>query len=353
MNHANTHPSALELSDWLDGAADDSVDAHVRACPRCQALTESANGEVAPAKPESPAPEISTKLPAQLREAMSERRTPPFERGQVWRLLWDTNVLLGVIWIGGEQDATVMPLSVDAHLADDLTLRIPAERSPLGVAAGVWTAVERGAPSSAFDHCLGRLASQDVDSIRVLRDSRSEQRAPTSVDRGVRPGSPLDDRAQFRSALDAALNKIAWAAHWEPDASEDQPDLQTIIHRLDLDFHEVSEALGLPVDKTLGLIRGDRRPTADELKWLDQAAADAGLDHLPSEAVVDRFEADLLEALGAPEVKEQVVRFASERGLSERATRIEMAREAQQLVRAARRQRGSVDWAEVLGRLEP
>lgn len=346
MNDRGRHPTALELSEWLDGNASDRVGRHIEACAVCRHHVAGA-APAGPAEPSSVPADFNVSVPDRLVEKFTRSDQPGPEQGQVRRLRWDDQTALAVLWSVGGTDCTVMPTSVDTHLADDRTLIVPAERSPVGVEVGVWTDVDQEVPLAVLERYLGEFDRQVIDTVEALREGTGAGSLPEGLGVGVRPGSALDDRAQYRGVLRAALEELASAGAWEPADAADG-DLPAVLARLGLDLEVLQAELGLDTREALDLLRGDRRASSEELERLDELAAEAGVTPAPSAAAGPPLDDELVEELNQPARKLRVVAEAGRRELPETRTREELAYEAQQLALAARRDRREVNWGHFL-----
>lgn len=343
------HPPLVELSGVSDGSAPDDVVVHVKTCDACRervvALSDAAG---VPRDVRA----IQGELPAEITAAFSRDEVPEPARGQIWRCVWDENAVMALVWMVGDGDVTLMPVSFDTHLADHLTLVVDASRSGLGLPVGVWTALETGASTAVLERCLSELGQEELQAMTALRAARSGE-LPAGVSRGVRPGSRVDDRAQFRVELGAALRSLLEAAWWEPD-DQIGKSLAEILNDAGIGPRDVSRRLGLGTRDVLALFQARREPTGEELVRLDELAREAGASYLPSAAARTSPPEELVARMNTPRWKPRLVGATAAWDCDETAVRRRAAGEARQMSVAARRDRSTdVDWDEFLDRVLP
>lgn len=349
MTQGGQHPPLVELSGLPDGSAPDDVVKHVETCDTCRERLVALADVVGVAEDVR---ETQVELPAELTTAFGGGDPPEPSRGQIWRCVWDENVVMALVWMAGDGDLTLMPVSFDTHLADQLTLVIDASRSGLGLAIGIWTALETGASTAVLERCLSKLGREDLQATAALRAARSGE-PPTGLSRGVRPGSRVDDRAQFRAELGAALRSLVETASWEPD-DQIGMSLAKILNDAGIGPREVSQRLGLKTRDVLALFQTRREPTGEELLRLDQLAAEAGASYLPSTAARTSPPEELVARMNAPRWKPRLIRAAGAWACDETTARRRSADEARQMSVAARRNRSrDIDWDELLDRILP
>lgn len=345
-----THPTMLELSDYIDGMATTDVESHVIGCSTCQQAIQRAEG-VPAASRDPKTTTAGTQLPEHIAEALATARQPDPARGQLWRCQWGQTGLLAVVWLVDAADVTLMPASFDVERADQLTLIVDDEHSPLHLPLGVWTALETGASTAVLDRCYGTLDDKYVGDIAQLRSARTTGRIPSDVKTGVEPGSVLDERAVYRSDLAATLDRACRAAAWEPEASDDLPTFIQVVSKLDR--QKVRQRFGWSSRDALGVFQGRRAPRPDEMAALDVLAAEQGAEYLPSQASQPPPPRELTAELNRPVWRPLIRQRARDTHHNdETATRRQLVNDAQQLSLAARRDRDrAVDWEEIVGRL--
>jgi hypothetical protein len=153
--------------------------------------------------------------------------------GGLWRvgrgealLVWVRRVL--------DDSAAVIPVTFDSDLADEFSLIIPADESPLGLNLVVMASVEAHVDLRAF---LQRIAALPVeDRVETLREAR-RSRLPIPPDLLV--GAPVvseqDQRLEYRQVLSdllADLSPAAFAAETEVEPSDDGVDVHRLVENL-------------------------------------------------------------------------------------------------------------------------
>lgn len=343
------HPPLLELSQLAAGTAPDDVVEHVNGCATCQQRAELVASTVSTP---TDIPVLDAAVPAELVAAFEDARVPAPARGQIWRCVWDELSVLALVWLGGEQDVTLMPVTFDVHLADHLTAVFDEERSGLGLPIGIWTALEAGASTAVLERCLADLEPEALEEVAALRAARGEQQ-PAGVTRGIRPGSRLDERAQYRTELDVQFRLLIAAAAWEPNEGTG-PALKDVLSEAGLKPADVSRELGLGPRDVVALFQARRAPTRDELDRLDTLAAEAGAAYLPSAAARATPPEELMARMNLPRWKPRLVGAAAEWGCGEATARRQAADDARGMSVAARRGRSAdVEWDEILDRVLP
>lgn len=343
------HPPLVELSEVPNGTAPEDVVEHVAACGTCrERVAALAGGMAAPRELRS----MRGELPTALMAAFGRAETPEPALGQIWRCAWDEHVVMALVWLVGSGDLTLMPVSFDTHLADELTLVIDASRSALEVPVGIWTALETGASTAVLERCLSELEQDDLNTVAVLRAARSGE-LPVGVARGIRPGSTVDDRAQFRSELASEVRSLVEAASWEPE-EQVGISLAEILGDAGIGPRDVARKLDLETRDVLAVFQARRPPTRDELARLDELAIEAGASNLPSTATQAAPPQELIARMNAPRWKPRIVAATSAWDSDEVTVRRRAAAEVRQMSVAARRDRSTaVDWDEFLDRILP
>jgi hypothetical protein len=124
----------------------------------------------------------------------------------------------------------VVPVSFDTELADEHTLLVPAEASPLGTPLSLHVAVEATIDDRALRDRLGPVdIAREVESVRAAWLTGEPAQGLTV---GPSIVSALDERIEYRGALADALAELAPAAdeelghggHDEPGRQVAEPD---------------------------------------------------------------------------------------------------------------------------------
>jgi hypothetical protein len=182
--------------------------------------------------------------------------------GQLWRVGREEAML---VWVRRvfDDSAAVLPVTFDTDLADELSLIVPDDQSPLGIELVVMCSVDAEVGLGAF---LQPVAMLPVDEqVATLRESR---RSGLDVPAGLRVGAPIvseqDQRIEYRQVLSdllADMSPDAFTAGTEVEPTDDGLDVQQFIeelravtwHRNDLTVRAVRLA-HLAIDATHGLV---------------------------------------------------------------------------------------------------
>jgi hypothetical protein len=178
--------------------------------------------------------ETSPTVPAALHRALLDNLSSAAPAiGELWRvgrgealLVWVRRVL--------DDSAAVVPVTFDSDLADEFSLIIPGDESPLGLGLVVMASVEAHVDLRAF---LQRIAALPVeDRVETLREARrSRLPIPPELPVGAPIVSEQDQRLEYRqvvSDLLADLSPAAFAAETETEPSADGVDVHWLIEQL-------------------------------------------------------------------------------------------------------------------------
>lgn len=152
------------------------------------------------------------RIPRQVHQAMVDLEAQLAQEpaaGQLWRLEFDGTVALVYLADLTDEHIVVVPVGEDVSYADDATVVVPADRSPLGFAIGIWTDLDLRLPRYVLDRKLGDL---DVD----VPDLTAEQ--PAEV-------LPTDVRYRYRQRLQEPLQELVDATERlaDDDRGQQQP----------------------------------------------------------------------------------------------------------------------------------
>src|SRR5712692_2468686 len=216
------HPTESALLSFTRGQSDAAgaagIAAHLDSCLACRVWeTRLQNARVAEADGPVTArlSAAAQAIPENLRKALA---VPPGAAvpaaGDIWRVGGDEALLVWVRRIASES-AVVIPVTLDVELADEYTLIIPADGSPLGLDLALMTTVEGHVDRRAFLQQIGALPVGDQITQLVL--ARGDGRPPPP---GLLTGSPAsrddDQRQEYRQHLVGLLAGLAPGAR--PDA---------------------------------------------------------------------------------------------------------------------------------------
>lgn len=241
------HPSATALA--ATGRTP-RVEAHLASCLRCraQALRLAAESRqrvtkaaVASLLPDSPV------LPRAIFDAAID--TAPQDRpapaeGELWRARNRDDVASGamavLVWVRRVFDTTavVLPVVLDVEMADDETLLLEADDSPLGVRVAVLTGVDSEVLAANLTTRIGPLPI--ADGVAAVRQAAHGKAV---LPEHVRTGPPIvrddDQRLEFRQAVGETVAALGPIAADEPDSRQDDHDPLALLEALrDLAYYE-------------------------------------------------------------------------------------------------------------------
>jgi hypothetical protein len=218
---AMIHPSAAELIEHARGELPKhqaaTIATHLNTCLICRARMQrlaksAARTGCPPTPPLERTPDLG--IPEVLRQAASSGADDAApEPGQLWRAAHHEGLL---VWVRRVFDdaVAVMPAVFDADLADDLTLIVPADATPIGLELAIMTELETQIDRRALQHYISELP---IDThIDVLRRARRDGMQSAGILVGVPIESPLDQRLEYRQAIADVLADFTFDAY-EPE----------------------------------------------------------------------------------------------------------------------------------------
>jgi hypothetical protein len=230
-------------------------------------------------------------IPERVRDLMSAPASiGDAEPGDLWRLSWrGEHLLVAVIDVDGWM-TVVAPVTTDAGLADELTLRVAAGQSPLGTELAVWVRSRMPVPLFVFDRPLGALPPVGRDSRPAAVALRQLTRAhlagsPTPADLPV--GRQLTANDTDRVAMhDALREQITWfagalaglqqeasliAGEKRGDARAMALPISDVIRRLagSMSLAELADRTGLDMGRLVDLSRPGAIATREEAEAIE------------------------------------------------------------------------------------
>jgi hypothetical protein len=218
------------------------------------------------------------------------------EPGHLWRLSWRGQRLLVAVIDVGSWLMLVAPVTTDTGLADDLTLRVSAPQSPVGVEIALWVRSRMSVPLFVFDRHLGALPSVGMTARPAsvaLRELTRAHLTGSQIRQDLPAGRDLTDNDVDRLAMhDALQEQISWFAWAHAGLQEDinmilgeqsQSDtaarpLSEVLGKLDLPLGVLAERTGLPMDRLLDLSRPGAIASPEETAAIESFAG-ATIDH--------------------------------------------------------------------------
>ena len=323
------HPSALELSQWLDGALDRSdsaaIEAHYRSCVVCQAVVADARSSLHPVRRDAvQAPMTDAPLiPDAVRRAMGQPRGGRPRTGQLWRLEWDGWVTLALVLdIQGEgMDATLLvaPVTTEIEAADQYTLVVAPERSPLELPLAVWVALRTHVPLFTLDRMLGQTdVTKYADELHgyFLEDRRYIPDAE-GLSVGLAVVSRADARWAKRDEVAEVIGHLSDAGE-QLDENSSRGPLGELVRIHGVGAAEVGHALGLIAGASYQLLSGHVPPSEQQASLLALLLDVQPRDILRHQQAAER---DLRLAWAEPDVRDEIDRVTAATGRSVRELR--------------------------------
>lgn len=255
------HPADSAIAASIAGDShDQAVMEHLALCTRCQSIAARLADGPLDDLPDVPLPDDSAAVPPAAAAAATGARVIDPATDQIWRAAAPGGPIL-LVWIRqlrSDARPAVVPVSFDPDHADDYSLIVPADRSPLGVDTVFHTTVETTIDTRSLSNCIVEQAGV-IDDIDIIRSARAVGRPAE----GVTVGSPIvsltDERIEYRQQLADSLVELT-TPRFEPDDSDDN------------DSHDLLE--DLPTDSALGALIDDEI-TAELIDTLVNGLCDA------------------------------------------------------------------------------
>jgi hypothetical protein len=236
------HPTESDVLDLVLGQLDEPVASevagHVRSCLTCRTLVERLRLGV-PDLPDADLPTTAA-APAAAVEAVVNADRPDAgpAAGELWRAQPSAGGPVTVVWLRevGPSGALAVPVTFDVEMADEHTVVVPAEASPLGLSLAVFGSAEGRISLDALRDRLGA-----VDLAAASETIAADPSAGTPL------VSDLDQRLQYRHALIDAMGEFAAVGSvdespeddrwWPLVGSSDRAELVETIHRTLAESH--------------------------------------------------------------------------------------------------------------------
>ncbi len=226
MNNAQEHPSAVALARAVLSDATDVFDGHLRECVECRvraARLGRAGGIPAPGT-DSLARILSAdaRLPEGFAAVTGASSSRSPRAGELWRAGSDEAVLVWVVRVlDGAVDA--MPAVLDVDLADDATLLLTADATPLGMAVGIVTTLRSRLHPEAFLSFVAELPPAVGAQVSEVLAAYEQGREPLGAAAGTSVFEPDDQRVEYQQTLVdllADLSPVEWASRRKAPAPE-------------------------------------------------------------------------------------------------------------------------------------
>lgn len=232
------HPSTLALT-MAEDRSDPrtaAVRQHLSGCVACRVRAARLQHASAPGDPNEDAVArilaASAPGPAILATMTTVRDQDPPRPGEIWRIGRDEALL---VWIRRVFDdaVDVIPASLDVELADQESVFVPAESTPLGLPLALLTGVRTHVGLPAM---LQRLGYFDASArVQEVMSAAREGRTPEGVETGAPIETEDDQRIEYRQVVADLLADLApsrWAddpeyrvSEYDTDRVDDLPEL--------------------------------------------------------------------------------------------------------------------------------
>jgi len=189
--------------------------------------------------------DASTPLPEVLADVVSGGQDGEPQPNEIWRVGRSEALLVWVRRVFEDGVADVIPLVLDVELADQESVVVGADATPLATETATMVSLRTHVHTGAF---LNRVGLLDIgkDVTEVMTAVR-EGRRPS----GVRVGPPIDDdddqRLEYRQALRdllAELSPSAWLAIQDPGAEAEQRTSEPTANRSSNEIDVIETELG-------------------------------------------------------------------------------------------------------------
>jgi hypothetical protein len=211
------HPSTLQLAGH---AADPAVRQHLVACLACRVRAARLWHELAPGEPTH---DVVTRIlrasspgPAILASFSAERDPGPPRPGDIWRMGRDEPILGWVRQVFSDA-IDVIPVVLDIELADQESVFLPPESTPLGMPLALLTGIRGHVGRRALLQRIGYVHA--FAAVREVMAAARDGRMPNGVTVGPPIESDDDQRVEYRQVIAdllADLGPETWTGDGPP-----------------------------------------------------------------------------------------------------------------------------------------
>jgi len=231
-------------------------------------------------------------LPDRVRALMSAPAiASDVEPGQLWRLTWRScHMLVAVIGVADWQVLSA-PVTTDVKLADELTLLVGADRSPLATELAIWVRSRAAIPLFVFDRPIGTLPL--IGSAQLTGHAALQQLVRAHLSDSTAPshlpvGSPLTENDIDRIGMhDALWEQTDWftgagaglidsdgrlaSASSLPDSQQSAKPLplSDLVRRAGLSLPEFAKETGIKMSRLVDLNRPGAMANAEEITAIE------------------------------------------------------------------------------------
>ena len=259
------HPSTLELTAARDDpAAAKAIESHLAACLACRVRAARLWHAELPGDPDEDVVtrilEASSPGPAILASLTGDRDPGPPRPGEIWRIGRDEAILAWVRRVF-EDAVDVIPAVLDIELADQESVFVPAESTPLGMPLALLTGVRTHVGMPALLQRIGYVNA--FAHVNEAMAAAREGRPPQSIQTGPPIDMEDDQRIEYRQVIADLLSDLVpdrWPDDPMPDARQSDGnssgEAADIIDILTVEFpvrHSAAQVLPMaPVESWLG-----------------------------------------------------------------------------------------------------
>lgn len=201
------HPSTLQLAGQ---EADPAIRQHLTACVACRVRAARLWHELAPGDPAHDAVtrilEASTPGPAILASFSAERDPGPPRPGDIWRIGRNEPVLGWVRQVFSDA-IDIIPVVLDIELADQESVFLPPEATPLGMPLALLTGIRGHVGPRALLQRIGYVHA--FAAVREVMAAARDGRVPDGVAAGPPIDSDDDQRVEYRQVIADLLADLA------------------------------------------------------------------------------------------------------------------------------------------------
>jgi hypothetical protein len=193
------HPSTLQLAGH---EADPAVRQHLAACLACRVRAARLWHELAPGEPADDAVtrilEASSPGPAILASFSAQRDPGPPRPGDIWRI-GRSEPILGWIRQVFSDAIDIIPVVLDIELADQESVFLPPESTPLGIPLALLTGIRGHVGPRALLQRIGYVHA--FAAVKEVMAAARDGRMPDGVTVGPPIDSDDDQRVEYRQVI--------------------------------------------------------------------------------------------------------------------------------------------------------
>ena len=205
--------------------------------------------------------------------------------GQLWRAEWGGTACLVVV--SGIRVGRVVPViaAIADQAGDERSLVV---RSVNGMKLSVWSGVASSIKMFTLECRITDLITESFDTLLAVAAGRQQgDWAPITSD--------LDDRVLIQTELAEGLRLLS-EAEWLPTRSKETGTIAELAEGAGIRASQIADHLGITPGDARRLIRGQREPSADEIRVLSDLLGSAPQVSL-------QFDDDLVVSLDLPEFR--------------------------------------------------